>query len=232
MKIQRFFVNKKIEPGVGFVIDDKDQTEQIRRVFRKKVGDTIGLLDNSGLGYEAKIVDFGKNVIACEVGDEKINTYIPKKEIWLCVSIIKKDKFEWVVEKATELGVSHIVPVISERTEKTNLNIERLNKIAKEASEQSERGVLPTIYEPVELSNCLGTLPENKIVLEIGSNKEVSELEVKTGPLTVFIGPEGGWGEKDLKFFEDNKIEKVSLGEQVLRAETASVAALSLLLLE
>ncbi len=229
MKLQRFFVNEQLKKNSEVSVFDKELSEQIRRVFRMRKGDTVGLLDNSGGGLEAEILDFGKDTVDFKVSEKEIEVHNSERDVWLYVSIPKKDKFELVVQKATELGVSHIVPVLSERTEKQNIKWDRVEKIAKEASEQSERGSLPVIHETCDLENVLENA-QNLHVLNMNAEKGVQDLSGEK--ISVLVGPEGGWGERDLKLFEENNTSIVSLGKQVLRAETASIAVASLLLLK
>jgi len=124
------------------------------------------------------------------------------------------------------LGVSNIVPVLSERTENQNINIERIERIIKEASEQSERGKLPVLHESIEIEN----IPEDIYALHM-DGKSFADSDIKDQKIVkVLIGPEGGLGEKDFFIFKEKNIEIVSLGKQVLRAETASIAICSLIM--
>jgi len=157
-----------------------------------------------------------------------------KRSIYLCASVIKKDNFELVVQKATELGVRHIIPILSDRTEKKKINMSRLEKIAIEASEQSGRGDVPTIHEAITLGEIFdsGTLPQEKIVLH-PDGVIISDYiqNVQQSSIACFIGPEGGWGDDEIGFFKSYNVTPVSLGTQILRAETASIAVASVLLL-
>lgn len=229
MKLQRFFIDENLKAGTDLTVTDKNLSEQIRRVFRMRKGDTVALLDNSGIGLEAEIVDFGKDSVDFSVGDREISVYKPEREVWLYVAIPKKDKFELVVQKATELGVSHIVPVISERTEKQNIKWDRVEKIAREASEQSERAILPVVHEIVELEYML---KENSEIYALHMDGEKTIADIKDSEIPkVLIGPEGGWGEHDIELFEAYQTPLVSLGDQTLRTETASIAVAALLIL-
>jgi 16S rRNA (uracil1498-N3)-methyltransferase len=156
---------------------------------------------------------------------------ICKNEVILFASLIKKDKFEWVLEKCTELGVSKFVPIISERSEKKDLNIERMRKIIKEASEQSERGFMPEICEPIELEEALADIEYKAIALHLSGESFDDENLKIFSKLGLFVGPEGGWGEKDIKLFKNKNVPLVTLGTQVLRAETASMVVCSKVLL-
>ena len=155
--------------------------------------------------------------------------------IWLCQALIKKDNFEMVTQKVVEIGVSVIVPILAERSEKKKVNMERLKKIAVEASEQSGRADVPEIFEETTLVDLFesGALPPDKIALDltgIDFHKFVSGLN-PVGAIAVFVGPEGGWSEKEIEFFKQHNVSILSLGSQILRAETASIAISSLLLL-
>ena len=232
MRLHRFYINQKIQGG-KLRIEDSELLNQWARVFRLTAGDKAIIFDGSGFEYEAEFeLLTRKEAILIIIGEKK---EIARSEIELHVfqSIIKKDNFELVVQKCTELGVSAFHPIISERSEKKDLNIERLVKIATEASEQSGRGEVPEIFEPTELSFAVKNF-EGKIFAFDFEAKNISEKisNLKNSKkLGIFIGPEGGWGESDLKIFGDNKVEVFSLGKQVLRAETASIVASTLFLI-
>jgi 16S rRNA (uracil1498-N3)-methyltransferase len=195
-------------------------------VFHFVPGDKVILFDNSGYQYLAEILSFDKDGVSFTLLEKQINNVRPERETWLYASIIKKDNFEWIVEKATELGVAHIVPVISDRTEKKNLNLERLSKVSIEAAEQSGRATLPEIHEICSLAECLEAYKDiSSLVWEPTVEKfDREELKEIRG---IYIGPEGGWTEKELQMFKEKGITVRSLGPQILRAETAVVAALA-----
>ena len=230
MKLQRFFVEEGLDINKEIIISDADFAHQLLRVFRMETGDKIILLDNSGFEFLSEITSLSKKELTVLVKDKKEVKNIAKKEITIFASLIKKDKFEWVLEKCTELGVSHFVPVISERSEKKDLNIERAKKILKEASEQSERGIIPTISLPISLKEALDMVGESALCLELGATS-LDSYKLSAKIYNLFIGPEGGWGEKDLTLFKEKNIPLFSLGNQVLRAETASVAVAANILL-
>ncbi len=233
MRLHRFYVTNPINTGT-FDITDKELVHQWKSVFRYNVASQVILFDGSGPDYLCMITslrNLGATVSVVEAIEEMEK---PKVDLWLCLGLIKKDNFELVVQKATELGVTHIVPVLCERSEKKNLNMERLHKIVVEASEQSGRGTIPNIHDIRELPDLLkeGILPKDKLVLNLeGDYVQDVVTEKNYKELAIFIGPEGGWGDRELKEFEKNAISSVSLGSQVLRAETAAIAASSLLLL-
>jgi 16S rRNA (uracil1498-N3)-methyltransferase len=139
---------------------------------------------------------------------------------------------EWVVEKATELGVSKIVPIVSERSEKKGFNLMRAQKIAIEASEQSGRVEVPLIGDIEPLKDALESFQGEIVVFDlIGKpfSDAVSWLggEKNNTPINIFVGPEGGWSPKEIEMFKVQKAQIFSLGQLTLRAETASIVALS-----
>ena len=233
MRLHRFYLSTPISLDT-FDITDRDLVHQWRTVFRYNVGSQVILFDGTGVDYLVMITSLRNLGATIEVVQKKNNKRKPKIELTICVGLIKKDNFELVVQKVTELGVSRIIPVLCERSEKKNINIERLQKIVIESSEQSGRCDLAVIHEIIELSDLLqrGTLPENKIVLHPDGQYIGDMLQAKTPTdLAVFIGPEGGFSDRELKEFAEHNIPSISLGPQILRAETASIAVASLLLL-
>jgi 16S rRNA (uracil1498-N3)-methyltransferase len=166
------------------------------------------------------------------------------------VALIKKDNFELLAQKATELGVNHIVPIICEHSEKRRLNMDRMKKIAVEASEQSGRGDIPVIHEITKIPELFATgiLPQEKVVFHpIRTDGPEGPTSNGAGPtgipfkqylastsavsFSAFIGPEGGFSYKEIALFKSYNVPIVSLGTQILRAETAAIAVASLLLL-
>lgn len=238
MHNKRFYVKTCIlklasEKQVALTLTSQEAlVNQLKNVFRLRSGDRVIFFDNTGYDFLVNIDAFGKakekDSINFTILETNKNTVALGRDVYLFASIIKKDNFEWVAQKATELGVTHIVPILSERSEKKDLNFERLNKIVIEASEQSGRGVIPIVSEIVTLEDAISNYHKvSSIALHtIVSNPVSQDLSKFDG---VYIGPEGGWSEKEIELFKQNKIAVYSLGPQVLRAETAVVAALSLL---
>jgi 16S rRNA (uracil1498-N3)-methyltransferase len=158
-----------------------------------------------------------------------------RKNIWLCVALLKKDNFDLVVQKATELGVSNILPVLCEHSEKRKLNAERMQKIAMEATEQSGRGDLPVIHSPQTLTEIFqsGILPQEKVVFD-ARGVPFAQYHAGTNQVSfaLFVGPEGGFSENEITFLRGYNVPAVSLGTQILRAETAAIAVSALFLLQ
>mgnify|MGYP001610145616 FL=1 len=170
MRLHRFYTTEQINPQSEIVIYSAELVNQIRKVFRLKTGNSVVLFDGLGSDYECVIDRFGEgskiksdNTIFLHVATTKRSAFLPTREIILCAGIVKRDTFEWIVEKATELGVTKIIPIIAERSEKKALNGVRLKKIAIEASEQSGRGNVPEIHPIISLKEAVEWVSAKKI---------------------------------------------------------------------
>ena len=239
MKLQRFYVAREVPSKFStegvFEVADENLVNQLKRVFRFKIGNEIIVFNGDGQDHECIIKEFVKDKVVLQINKSYGSRFMPDREIWLCVAIIKKDNFEWIVEKSTELGVSHIIPILSDRSEKKSLNMERLEKIIIEASEQSGRGNVPTIHQILKLEESIeyirGSQASNDKfqILAFHTEGELVQGETlyKDKSIAIFIGPEGGWSEKEVDLFHKDNIPVKSLGRQVLRAETAAVAVLA-----
>ena len=160
------------------------------------------------------------------------------REVTLLLSIFKFDRMEWALEKAVELGVTSVVPVIAQRTEShlassAAKRVERWRRIAREASQQSRRNTEPEIAAPVKLGDAVADqsgirvlLSEHETPERVSFKKIIAEYQ--TGPLTLAIGPEGGWTQEELDLFQKSGWLFASLGPTVLRVETATIAALAI----
>ena len=236
MKLQRFFVKEKLgdlRVGEGFFVADEEMKNQLRKVFRFRGGEVVELFDGSGFDFKSEIRDFKLKGTDFILVAKNKNKNISNIEVHLFQSIIKKDNFEWVVEKCTELGVHAFHPIISERSEKKDLNPERLVRIAKEASEQSGRGEVPEIFAQTNLSGAVENFNGKLLAFDFDVPNVISKLQnlKNLKKIGIFIGPEGGWSEGDLRILNDAKVEIVSLGKQVLRAETASIVVSTIFLI-
>ena len=230
MRLHRFYVSQPL--GEEVVIDDVSQVFQWTNVFRYTEGDFVILFNGDGNDCSYSLKNISKK--SCTLTRTKQDvSYIPTKKITLCLSLIKKDNFELVVQKATELGVTTIIPVLSSRSEKKNLSYERLEKIAKEAGEQCGRGDIPVIKTIVTLKEALGTLTDQHypLVLSMGGVPLLTAKDTfnEDKELMLFIGPEGGFSSEDMNYFKECLVAEYSLGKTVLRAETAAIVAVALL---
>lgn len=233
MRLHRFYISQKIE-HTKTIIKDEKIIHQWRDVFRYNVGTEVIIFDGSGNEYDAVIEKMNNREAEVRLVSER-KGILPGKdpstgsgqEITLYQSLIKKDKMEWVVEKATELGVSKIVPIISERSEKKGFNIERAKKIAIEASEQCGRADVPVVESIMGLEECIMVKEGEKIIFDSSGNSFPYPIIHNTHPISLFVGPEGGWSEKELEMFKNVNAKIFSLGKLTLRAETAAIVALA-----
>lgn len=231
MKLHRFFVHPEAQHLQSeFWLRDEALFHQWNKVLRFQEKDQVVIFngENKEILYE---------IIAKEDGAYKVRQKTelvpqkPKQEIYLFFSVLKKDKNQWVLQKCTELGVSHFVPILAQRSEKTGFNIERAQKIVIEASEQCGRFTIPTVREPILIETALKEY-QSKIdtwfYAEQSEDKQMNDLgDEKVG---IFVGPEGGWSNEEKNFFETQKIQPVHIAQFTLRAETACVVASAKLL--
>ncbi len=233
MRVHRFYTNTPIS-SKKFDITDRDIIHQWKSVFRYNVGSQVILFDGSGIDYLCMITSLRNLGATLEVVENR-EVSMTKNNIYLCMALVKKDNFELVTQKVTEIGVTHIIPILCEHSEKRKLNFERLNKIVLEASEQSGRGDIPTIHEVMTLEEVFtkGILPQEKIVLhpEGGTLRKYLGGLHETKSFAVFVGPEGGFSPKEIELLKSYNVPAISLGSQILRAETAAIAISSLLIL-
>ena len=150
---------------------------------------------------------------------------LPKKNIYLFWSLLKKDKNDWVLQKCTELGVSHFIPLIADRSEKTGFNIERARKIVVEAAEQCGRSDIPTVRDAMHVTKAIEQYGE-KVTLYI-CEQDSEETVLAMDDLGVLIGPEGGWSDNEKLLFKDMNVHHLNLHDFTLRAETACVTAVT-----
>jgi 16S rRNA (uracil1498-N3)-methyltransferase len=244
MRLHRFFITDHLRNKKELSIFDDELIHQWKDVFRLKVGNKIILLDNTGFEYLSEIEMLSKGKVDVKIIEGNICENIPKKDIWLFAALIKKDNYEWIIGKGTEIGVSHFVPIVSDRSEKKNLNMERAQKIMKEASEQSARGKLPELHEIVDVETALENPMPKLIAFDVGgmpfdvanfkspSTSFPRQGSEQVGPTSIgiLVGPEGGWSDRELELFKQKNIPMYSLGSQILRAETAAIVIPSLFL--
>ncbi len=223
MRLHRFLIGDTLSEG-PLTLTDTDLVHQIRSVLRLTVGSSLILMDGKGSEAEALIERVEKDRIEVHAGDVRAITTEPARSVTLFCSILRRENFEWVVQKATEVGATKIVPVIGERTVKTGLRMDRLTRIAREAVEQCGRGVVPVIEEPVDFVAALALAPAKNVFFHLGATGEDWGTSLKgAGDAGVWIGPEGGWTDAEAEKAEKKGFTVASLGSLALRAETAAV---------
>lgn len=234
MRLHRFFVKTPINSD-SFDISDKELVHQWKHVFRYNVGSQVVLFDGSGVDYLCIISSLRNLGATVEVlKKQKTDDIHQRRNVWLCIALLKKDNFDLIVQKATELGVTNIVPILCEHSEKRKLNIERMRKISIEASEQSGRGDVPVIHIPLTITELFqsGILPQEKVVFH-PEGIPLKQYLASTNAVShaLFIGPEGGFSDKEIIQFRQYNVSVVSLGSQILRAETAGIVVSGLFLI-
>jgi 16S rRNA (uracil1498-N3)-methyltransferase len=231
MRLHRFYINQQI--GKEIRVEDKELLHQWQKVFRLKASDRVIVFNGGDSEYEGYFKVLARNEAVLAIDKERKVKNPINTELHILQSIIKKDNFELVVEKCTEIGATAFHPIISERSEKKDLNIERLNKIAKEAVEQSGKTKLPKIFEPESLGKAITDFDGELFVLDFGGQSLTEVIDVnKNKKIGVLIGPEGGWSDIEKDLFEQEGIQSISFGTQTLRAETATIALSALILLK
>jgi 16S rRNA (uracil1498-N3)-methyltransferase len=213
--------------------------EHLARVLRAKPGQQFDLVIQSGnesYVYSATVVSVASSRVEFKLG-ELLAEEAAEIQITLLASIFKFDHFEWALEKAVELGVAEIVPVIARRTEKhlagaAHKRAERWRRIAAQAAEQSRRSSPALVCDPLTLMEAAHNSTGSRMVLaEAGARQSLKKVleNFSANQITVAVGPEGGWTHDELDFFSSNGWELASLGKNVLRAETAIIAALAII---
>jgi 16S rRNA (uracil1498-N3)-methyltransferase len=225
MRLHRFFVSPdNTELKKNFWFHDTALSNQWLKVLRYRDGDQVVLFD--GVEHERlyKITKIDTEGIHLELVTE-FERKVPDRHIYLFFSLLKKDKNDWVLQKCTELGVRNFVPILAERSEKTGFNLDRAEKIIIEAAEQCGRSDIPHVREPLLLETALQEYVDKVHLLVCDETLQENEQLDISQPIGVFIGPEGGWTENELKLFSGVNADHLYLGNLTLRAETAAVIA-------
>ena len=207
---------------------DKSQSHYVNKVMRIKVNEVFSLFNSSG-EWEAKILDTSKSVIEFNITKQlrqKENT----KELWLAFSPIKSNYFNFMIQKATELGVTKFLPIIFDRTIVRKINKERIEKVIIEAAEQSNRINVPSIEEPQNLKSFFDNNMD-LIFTDLNSkNKKLDLKKLTENPTCIIIGPEGDFSETEREQILSFKgVQPIRINENILRSETAVISAISII---
>ena len=207
---------------------DKSQSHYLTKVMRINIGKNFSLFNQNG-EWEARITNITKGIVEFST-IKKIRSNDNKKEIWLAFAPIKLNYLNLMIQKATELGVSKFIPILTERTIVRKINEKRLNKIIIEASEQSNRLKVPKLEEVIKLDNFLKFNQKTKIIFgDLNTNN--NKLTVKnTEPLCILIGPDGDFSLKEReKILKLKNIIPLKINENILRSETAAISMISII---
>ena len=210
---------------------DKSQSHYLTKVMRIKIGESFVLFNNNG-EWSANINQISKGIVEFNI-TEKLRQKENIKEIWLAFSPIKSNYFNFMIQKATELGVTKFIPIIFDRTIVRKINKDRLEKIIIEATEQSNRIDVPVLEKPQNLKKFLNNNLKkiDLIFTDLNTTKTKLEINNKTNkPLCAIIGPEGDFSEierKQILNFEG--VRPIKINENILRAETATISVISII---
>ena len=229
----RIYLDKKLNLGLDLILE-KEDTHYLNNVMRLREGDNVFLFNSKDGEFKGEIVSFDKKKIKVRLNSKIENTNKPGK-ISLIFSLIKSSKLDYLIQKCTEIGVKSFVPVISQKSVAKNLNIKRTEKIIKESCEQSNQLILPVIHEVEKLEKKLKSFDKNSIIFFADINSSNNKIEAvhennKNHEFYLLVGPEGDFSlkERDLLNSMSNCIP-ISLGQNILRSETAAVVGLTLI---
>ena len=222
-------------------ISDQEQTHKISRVLRLRENDQIVLLDGTGLIYNAQIVSFFSRAVQCRLLSRRSTNTDPELKITIAPAMLKGTKFDYVLQKCTEIGVSEFIPIVTERTvirineddvsRDVDRRINRYQSIAQDAAEQSERGFVPTVKNVMTIEElCKTNLSAYDLKLvcaersQTNGIKEVlNDIQSKIQKILLLIGPEGGFTDDELRQALSNGFTSVSLGKRIYRSETVGM---------
>lgn len=223
--------------GEGVFSLPKDTVHQLQRVLRSRPGDHVVLIDGTGWAYEVALRVLQRDRVTAEVVRIWQPESEPPTEVTLYQAVPKGRRWDWLLQKATELGVARVVPLQTERSVVRGAgNLERWNSIVREAAEQSHRARWPQVTDPVTLDQALDAFPDRPQALIACLDPRARSLGCALSdltldaPIALFVGPEGGFSEVEVEAAMAKGLIPVSLGPRVLRAETAPLALLALIM--
>ena len=228
-----FFYISEYVPSQKEIVLDEDTSRHVAQVLRMKEGEKLNLTDGKGSLITAEVIDAHKKHCSVRIIDSRYISHNSRK-VTIAISLLKNtSRFEWFLEKATEIGVSEIIPLICERTEKQKFRYDRMKGICISAMLQSQQTWLPVLHEPKQFNHLAIEQFDNqqKFIAhceESGQKNSLSTFQ----PLnhsTILIGPEGDFTRQEIELTLINNFIPVSLGETRLRSETAGIVAATLL---
>lgn len=224
----RLFVTPELSEGAVVPLEGP-QAHYLARVMRVAPGDAVILCDDMTGEWAARVAEVTKReVLLAVAGRLRPRESVP--DLWLCPALLKKDRFDLVLEKATELGAAAIRPLLTRRCVADKLNMERARGLTIEAAEQCARTALPELAEPVKLAALLADWPETRALFfadETGGAPAAAAFAAHAGPAAILIGPEGGFDEAERAAIRAHPAARaITLGPRILRGETAAIAAL------
>jgi len=224
----QLFYNSRLDQSASQFTFNEKESKHLIKVLRKKEGDLVHITNGKGFLFEAKILVADAKKCSAEI----INTDKKhQKMFWLHLVVAPtkmNDRYEWFLEKATEIGVNEITPIICDNSERKIIKIERMQKVILSAMKQSLQTYLPKINDPISYKDFMLKTHQGLLFIAHCENEEKLDLKRRVAPdkdITILIGPEGDFSEKEIKQAYEIGFLPVSLGENRLRTETAAVVA-------
>ena len=210
------------------IVVNENDSRHILKSYRKGIGDILNFTNGNGLLAECKIIEKGKKI---KVKIVKISKNKPNKvSIHVAISPLKNpSRFEWFVEKATEIGIKEITPIITKYSEKKKVNHERLERISISSLKQSNQLFKPKINSTEKFSDFIKNNSDQKIMANLKTKNILVKESINSNQICLVIGPEGGFSDDEIQEAKNNKITEISFGENRLRSETAAIYGLSIL---
>jgi len=211
-----------------------DIARQLRVVLRLQPGQEVMALDGQGRAFRVELVEVGKQRAVGRIRERLAATGEPAGELILCPAISKGERFEWVLQKGVELGVTTFQPIITQRTLRRSPGPgrwDRWRRIIREAAEQSGRGRLPSLLDPIPLPQALAQARGLALMPWVNAQTPARRaLADAAWPVTLFIGPEGGFAAEEAALAADAGVQLITLGPRILRTETAAIVAVTLVM--
>ena len=224
--LPRLFVRQPLSDGATIALDP-NQANYLGNVLRLGLGAELLVFDGLSGEWLARVADAGKKRMTLSV-DRQTRESESIPDVWLAFAPVKRAQTDWLVEKATELGVARLIPVMTQRTVAERVRLDRLESIAIEAAEQCGRTRVPQIVEPLPLRRLIEELdPARHLYFADEGGGEPVASTFAEGPALILVGPEGGFTEEERQFVRGSGASAMSLGPRILRAETAALASLS-----
>jgi len=225
----RIYLEKKIIKDEKILLNE-NQIHYLKNVMRKQNNDSIFAFDSVSEWKCSINLSEDKFLIPLEL----LRLSSPIDDIWICFSLIKRKNIKNIIEKVTEIGVKKIIPMITEYSEKFCISVDKLRRIAVEATEQNDSIYVPDINEVEKIDALMKQWDKGRLILFCDENGGRNLIDLKTlikkhKKIAIFIGPIGGWSQNDRNCLEKNDIVKIGLGQNILKADTAAIYSLSCL---
>ena len=223
----RLFFKESLSLNFNSILD-KSQSHYLSKVMRTKTSESFSLFNQSG-EWEAKVLDINKGIVEFSV-TKKLRSAENEKEIWLAFAPIKLNYLNLMIQKATEIGITRFIPILTERTVVRKLNEKRINKIIVEASEQSNRLKVPSLDKLTKFDTFLKSNQNTNIIFgDLNTNNKKLDLKNKD-PLCILIGPEGDFSVRERENISKlKKIIPIKINDNILRSETAAISMISII---